>query len=199
MDTFRLLLVFVKNPERGKVKTRLAATLGPDRALGVYKKLLSHTINAASQTNAVREVWYSSFVDENDTIPPDFFDKKLQPQGNLGAKMAYAFREGFENGFSKVVIIGSDCPGISSGLLEEAYRELDKHDLVIGPSKDGGYYLLGMNRYLPELFENIEWSTDRVLPVTLKRAKSLSLTVGLLAELNDIDTEEDLQHSSFNI
>ena len=188
----------MKNPERGKVKTRLAATLGREKALGVYKKLLNHTINAASQTNVVREVWYSSFVDENDTILPELFDKKLQPEGNLGAKMAHAFREGFGNGFSKVVIIGSDCPGISSNLLEQAYRELDEHDLVIGPSEDGGYYLLGMNRYLPALFENIEWSTDRVLPHTLEKAKTLSLSAGLLEELNDIDTEEDLENSSFN-
>jgi rSAM/selenodomain-associated transferase 1 len=187
-----LLLIFIKNPEPGKVKTRLAATIGNNKAYQIYLKLLKHTIRAAQDVDADKQVWYSALIDSDDFISEPEFEKKLQRGKNLGARMLHAFKNGFNEDYDNIVIIGSDCPDVNPVLLEQAFIELRKHDLVIGPSADGGYYLLGMNTLREELFSDIDWSTERVLEQTLEKAKSLSLSVTRLPELNDIDTIEDL-------
>ena len=192
MTEDNLLLIFIKNPEPGKVKTRLAATIGNQKAYKVYLKLLKHTIRATQNVNAGKQVWYSAFIDSDDFISEPEFDKKVQRGKNLGVRMLHAFKNGFNEGYDNIVIIGSDCPDVNPVLLEQAFNGLSEHDLVIGPSADGGYYLLGMNKLQPELFSDIDWSTERVLEQTLEKAKSLSLSVSCLPELNDIDTIEDL-------
>ena len=192
MTENNLLLIFIKNPEPGKVKTRLAATIGNHKAYQVYLKLLKHTILAAQDVDAGKQVWYSAFIDSDDFISEPEFDKKVQRGKNLGARMLHAFKNGFNEDYDNIVIIGSDCPDVDPELLEQAFNELREHDLVIGPSADGGYYLLGMNTLREELFSDIDWSTERVLEQTLDKAKSLSLSVTCLPELNDIDTIEDL-------
>jgi rSAM/selenodomain-associated transferase 1 len=193
-----LLLIFIKNPEPGKVKTRLAATVGPQKAYQIYLKLLSLTIDAASQADADRQVWYSSYIDSEDFISESTFVKKAQSGEDLGARMLYAFESGFNEGYKNIVIIGSDCPGVNPALLEQAFSELREHDLVIGPSADGGYYLLGMKNLYKTLFGEIDWSTERVLEQTLEKANSLSLSVTCLPELNDIDTVEDLEKAGWD-
>jgi len=193
-----LLLIFIKNPEPGKVKTRLAATVGPEKAYQIYLKLLSLTIDTAMEVDADRQVWYSSYIDSEDSISEPDFKKRKQVGKNLGARMLHAFKSGFKEGYDNIVIIGSDCPDVNPVLLEQAFNELSEYDLVIGPSADGGYYLLGMNKLQPELFRDIDWSTERVLKQTLEKAKSISLSVASLPELNDIDTIEDLEKADWD-
>lgn len=186
-----LLLIFVKNPEAGKVKTRLSKTVGRDKALAVYQKLLAYTRNVASPVEADKQVWYSRYIDVNDQWDPKQYSKVIQQGKDLGERMKYAFAEAFRNGYKKVVIIGSDCAELSSGIIEQAFDSLGKQDVVIGPSVDGGYYLLGMKRLHPNLFEDIEWSTPVVLSKTLERVKQERLGLHLLPELNDVDDEAD--------
>jgi uncharacterized protein len=188
-----LLIIFVKNPVLGKVKTRLAKSIGQEKALKVYKYLIDHTCSIASMTNADSEVWYSDFkVDqENRELPK----AKVQIEGDLGEKMSFAFRQGFKNGYKNIVIIGSDCPEITSDHIDDAFQSLQISDIVIGPSDDGGYYLLGMKKWNPKLFQNIEWSTSRVFNQTVMAIEEESLTLSKLVKLNDIDTIEDLNKS----
>lgn len=198
MNQNNLLLIFVKNPEKGAVKTRLAQTLGNEKAYQIYLKLLHHTIEEAKKVDVMKQVWYSAFIDENDTISEQHFQKKVQKGNSLGERMSHAFELGFRNGARKVAIIGSDCPDISPGIIENAFEALISHDLVIGPSEDGGYYLLGMRNFVPELFTGIDWSTENVFQQTLEKAIKLSMSTSFLPVLNDIDTEEDLERSRFD-
>lgn len=190
-------MVFIKNPEAGNVKTRLAASVGNEEALQVYLRLLNYTIEVSKNLNADKQVWYSSFIDKNDNIPGSRFQKKVQSGSDLGERMTFAFEKAFGESYKKVVIIGSDCPGITVQLLEKAYSTLESKDLVVGPSEDGGYYLLGMNAFYPELFSGIKWSTGQVLSQSLSVARKIKLDVHKLPVLNDIDTEEDLRNSQF--
>lgn len=189
------LIIFIKNPVLGKVKTRLAATLGAEMALQIYKALVVFTQNVATQTDAQRYVFYSDFIDENDAWKAPFFIKKQQKNTNdLGERMAAAFELIFEinkKTQNKIIIIGSDCPDITPELLAAAYANLDKNDVVIGPANDGGYYLLGMKTLHHDLFSNMEWSVNTVLNTTIERAQKSGLSVHLLPFLADIDTEAD--------
>ena len=201
MDDSRLLIVFVKNARKGRVKTRLAKTIGSERALLIYRRLLKLTSEMAEKVNAVRQVWYSDAIELNDTFGKNLFGKSLQEGNDLGERMHHAFDSGFRSGFEKVILIGSDCPDISRNLVEKAFRELEASDMVIGPSRDGGYYLIGFssNAYDPGFFEEIEWSTPVVLGQTLKIAENKGLSTARLAILNDIDTEEDLNQSRLRL
>lgn len=195
-----VLILFIKNPALGKVKTRLAKSIGDEKALEVYWELLNEAIKIASHIdlNCKKEIWYSDFINENDQIDTNTFDKKLQRGEHLGERMSDSFRSAFENGFKKAVIIGSDCPDLTTDKIESSFGLLDDHDMVIGPSFDGGYYLLGLRKYHPELFSGIEWSSSKVLNTTIQIAKNLDLKVRKLPELNDIDTIEDLRSSSIS-
>ncbi len=166
-----LLIIFVKNPVLGKVKTRLAKSIGDEKALKIYKYLIDHTCSVAGMTHADIEVWYSDFkVDQKNGVLPEA-KTKVQIEGDLGEKMSFAFRQGFRNGYKRIVIIGSDCPEITSGHIDDAFQCLQISDIVLGPSVDGGYYLLGMKKWNPKLFQNIEWSTSRVYSQTVMAIK----------------------------
>lgn len=191
------LLIFVKNPAIGKVKTRLAATLGDKKALEVYKALMAYTQHVTSEVDVNRQVWYSSHVDDADNWSAEHYEKRLQTGTDLGARMNNAFNEAFVEGYNKIVIIGSDCPDLNSHHIIKAFQLLNEIDCVIGPSEDGGYYLLGLNQKLPKLFKDKEWSTESVLDEALHILNSNGFTYELLEELNDIDTEDDLKKSNF--
>ena len=192
-----LLLIFIKNPKPGKVKTRLAETVGKDKAYQIYLDLLNYTISESMKVDSARQVWYSSYIDRDDKIDEDSFQKSVQSGKDLGEKMMNAFAQGFKDGYGKIVIIGSDCPEIAASIIEDAFKKLDAFDVVLGPSEDGGYYLLGMRQLIPELFSNIDWSTERVLQQTMFAIQQKKLTWHQLPVLNDIDTEEDLIKSRF--
>lgn len=186
-----LLIIFIKNPEKGKVKTRLAETVGAEKALEIYNKLVDYTYSVVEPVDADKEIWFSRFIPDGNGLGGGKFNKKLQEGKNLGERMSKAFREAFEKDYEKVVIVGSDCAELTTDLIKEAYKQLDEHGLVVGPAEDGGYYLLGMNRFQVQLFEGLPWSTDGVLSQTLAIADELSLEVHLLPELNDVDYEAD--------
>lgn len=191
------LIIFIKNPVPGKVKTRLAKSIGNEHAFNVYKNLLHKTIENVSRLDVKKEVWYSDYIDRQDHIDSKLFDKKKQTGRNLGERMFDAFSSVFGNGFEKAVIIGSDCPELNAKHIEKAFMMLDGTDLVIGPSMDGGYYLLGMKEKHGELFSEIEWSSETVYKSTVQKAESLNLSISTLPVLNDIDTLGDLKTSRF--
>lgn len=191
-------MLFVKNPEEGRVKTRLAHTLGDKKALEVYLKLIQITENVARRVEAARQIWYSEKVENNDLFSEEHYEKYTQYGADLGIRMRNAFDEGFKRGYTKVVIIGSDCPDISTEIIELAFDELDGVDVVVGPSEDGGYYLLGMNKFIPELFEGVTWSTPDVLIQTKEKVTNQGNNFKELRVLNDIDTEKDLISSTLN-
>lgn len=191
----RLLMVFIKNPERGQVKTRLAIDLGDDKALEVYHKLLEQTRNVSLSVKCSKQLWYASFVDQNDEWPEVFFTKKQQEGSDLGERMKMAFETAFAEDFGKVVIIGGDCPQLDGSTLEEAFARLDDFPVVVGPANDGGYYLLGMNRFY-NLFDGIEWSTTSVLNDSIKKMRQLGLKYFKLPELIDLDTIDDYKKLS---
>ena len=189
------LIIFVKNPIEGEVKTRLASSLGDEKALEVYQQLLKITAGVAEDVNAEKLVSYSKYVEESDDFDETIFDKSVQKKGNLGEKMKHAFRDGFDEGFNRIVLIGSDCPEITQSLIDEAFIELSEADSVIGPSDDGGYYLIGLSRFMPEIFDDVEWSTSSVFSSTITTLDDLEATYHVLKKLNDIDTESDLNAS----
>ncbi len=193
--TKKRLVIFVKNPVNGEVKTRLAATVGNDKALSVYRKLLEITAKETEGVNADNLVSYSKSVVEGDSFDDQLFKKSIQKKGGLGEKMKHAFESGFKMGFDRMVLIGSDCPSISKSLIEEAFNRLSDTDCVIGPSHDGGYYLIGLSRFIPEIFDDIEWSTSAVFSSTTKKLEEIKASYSQLKMLNDIDDESDLKKS----
>lgn len=190
------LIIFVRYPELGKVKTRIAATAGDQKALAIYKQLLLHTRDMAKSVEADRYVYYSESLEENTFSIWDTGDfiPKTQTGSDLGERMQYAFREVLEKGYEKICIIGSDCIDLKSKNLEEAYTMLDIHACVFGPATDGGYYLLGLKEMHPAFFINKQWSSREVLSTTLKDCMRHNLPFFLLEELTDIDTEEDWEN-----
>jgi uncharacterized protein len=186
------LLIFVKHPEPGKVKTRLAATIGNDSALDVYKGLLKITERICREANVAKEVHYGGEITEGDVFTTDVFEKHLQIEGDLGAKMEHAFSKSFESGYENVAIIGSDCPLLEPRHIEQAFELLQFHDVVFGPARDGGYYLLAMRRPVKELFVGIPWSTSSVLKDSQQKLKSQGISFVCLETLSDVDEEKDL-------
>ena len=188
------LLIFKKNPEYGKVKTRLAATIGDAQALFIYEQLLKYTISVTKNLPLDKIIFYSDSVIEKDDWENTIYEKKIQDGKGLGSKMKNAFKSSFTAGYEKTVIIGTDCFELEENHILKAFEQLEKVDIVIGPAKDGGYYLLGMKKNYDGIFENVDWSTDKVLKQTLGICKQLNLSVFLLPELNDIDNEGDLKN-----
>ena len=187
-----LLLVFTRNPALGKVKTRLAKTIGDKTALEIYTFLLERTRDIAAKVTADKAVYYSVKIRENDIWDATIFQKHLQVGEDLGIRMLHAFKNGFETGYEKVLIIGSDLYDLTSETIENAFIALENNEVVIGPAEDGGYYLLGMNSLEEKIFKNKDWGTETVRKDTLEDLKDKK--VFLLGELNDIDIFEDIEH-----
>ena len=186
----RSLIIFVRRPELGKVKTRLAADVGDQEALRIYIRLLAHTRDVAESVDCSRLLWYADKVESDDMWPNTSFDKYQQPDSDLGGRMKAAFAKALED-HEKVIIIGSDCPKLSVNIIEEAFQTLNENDVVIGPTFDGGYYLLGMKKLHAYLFEKMTWSVDNVFETTVSRIKELGLSHGVLAKLSDVDYKSD--------
>ena len=191
------LIVFVKNPVLGTVKTRLASSIGDVKALEVYKDLVKKCRNECLAVDVKRHLFYSKQISD-DAWSGGAFSKYIQVEGDLGDKITAAFQSiCMQTG--KVIIIGSDCYDLDAATIEEAFEKLDDSDVVIGPANDGGYYLLGTNNFHPEIFHNITWSTELVLGETIRGVKSKNLSVSLLKELIDLDTLEDLEQSGYTL
>lgn len=190
MSRDALLMVFVKNPVLGRVKTRLAKEVGRQKALAIYQQLFSHTQSITKQVQVPKLVYYSDRLPEPNPWESSDYQVTLQPTGDLGQRMAAAFKENLEQ-YNRVVIIGSDNPELTPNNLEVAFEKLKQKDIVIGPAKDGGYYLLGMKAFHASLFQDITWSTDRVFKQTLAQIHKANLSYYTLPEQNDIDTYQD--------
>jgi len=188
------LIIFVRQPEWGKVKTRLAAAVGNDQALAVYRRLLAHTHSVTAALPCDKFVFYSDTIGENDLWHYGY-GKRRQANGNLGERMKAAFAELFQQGYQQVVIIGSDCFALTTAMIETAFQELSGHQVVIGPATDGGYYLLGMQGSVKELFDHIDWSTDKVFSQTQQHVAKHQYTCKLLPVLPDVDTIADVPES----
>lgn len=190
--TSQAIIIFVRRPVLGKVKTRLAKSLGAEKALVIYKKLLAHTANISSKITADKFVYYADEIEVQDGWNNEQYQKKIQVDGELGYKMQSAFEECFNAGYTRVAIIGSDCYDLTTDIIEQAFAQLQHTDLVAGPAMDGGYYLLAMKQHNPDIFNLATWSTDDVLAATLKRCKAAGLSYYLLPTLSDVDEAADV-------
>ena len=186
------LIVFLKAPRLGTVKTRLAAEIGPQSALEAYLALAKRLIGNLSRLANV-ELRFTP-----DDAEPEFqawlrpgWQCRPQGPGTLGEKLAFVLDEAFALGAWRVVIIGSDCPYLDANDIQLAWTALKYHDLVLGPATDGGYWLIGLRRPCSQLFARIPWSTGAVLRTTLRRARMADLKVKLLRRLSDVDTAAD--------
>jgi rSAM/selenodomain-associated transferase 1 len=192
----RSLVVFVKHPAPGTVKTRLAAEIGPEAAARLYRSLAERVLEETTP----REGEYERLV---------FFDPPhalaemrawlpglrlvAQSAGDLGDRMSDAFRRAFGRGAGRVALVGTDAPGVSRETVVEAFEALERADVALGPAEDGGYYLIALREPRPELFAGIPWSTPAVCGETRARAAAARLSVRELGPLRDVDTLEDLR------
>lgn len=194
----RRIIVFARFPVSGRVKTRLIPALGPEGAVRVHRRLMLHAVRnarvACQACNAQLELHFDG-ADEN-AIQHWLGDSvRIRPQstGDLGERMARAFEEGFQNRCGAVVLIGSDCPGLTPEILAEAFERLKHGPVVLGPATDGGYYLVGLTSPMPELFRGITWGTDQVLAQSLETLSRIAVKPAILPELADIDRPEDMK------
>lgn len=190
-NTSNCLIIFTRNPELGKGKRRLAATVGDQAALDIYTFLLHHTQHITHDLEVTKQVWYSEKVHLNDTWDNIMYDKYVQEGDDLGIRMEHAFHLAFQN-HDRVIIIGSDMYDMSQADLENAFHQLESHDVVIGPAEDGGYYLLGFTKKLVKgIFKNKKWGTETVLEKTLNDLKNVNYA--RLETRNDVDYYEDIE------
>ncbi len=188
-----LLLLMTKNPEWGRVKTRLAAQIGTTNALWVYEQLLAKTVSVLGKVPHDVAVFYDPEVPKQTLAFPTAKYHLPQQGKDLGCRMQRAFQWGFDRGYEAICVLGTDLWELTPALISSAFVALEKKEVVIGPAADGGYYLLGLKQPKPELFENIPWSTEKVLKETQALLQPKKVT--LLPKKNDIDTLEDLKEN----
>ena len=193
------LVIFVRNPVLGQVKTRLAKDIGNERALAIYLQLLEHTLKITRSLSFRKFIYYADEVSDYDLWSVPGYTKRMQSGTNLGERMLNSFKELFEQGFTRIVIIGSDCLQLQTENLQEAVTLLESNTAVIGPASDGGYYLLGLTKLYPELFVNKPWSTNQVLTKTIDDFNNQGISYALLEELSDIDDITDLEENGISI
>lgn len=200
VNTNSRLLIFSRYPVAGEAKTRLIPALGSDGAAQLHRNMTEYVVNMARTTYELKPenhcgvtISYTGagLKDFRAWLGPDL-QYKAQSSGDLGQRMKNAFKNAFAHGSKNVIGIGTDVPSLSSAILQQAQENLDNHDLVLGPAADGGYYLIGMNSYYPELFADIDWGTEHVYEQTQKICTRLNLQIAELPVLNDIDRPEDL-------
>ena len=191
------LIIFTRYPEPGKTKTRLIPALGTEGAANLQRQMTEHTLSQVKQLQKTSAISCEvRFAGGHLQLMQEWlgYDIAYQPQGegDLGSRMAQSFYNAFQSGAEKVLTIGTDCPDVNAQILAEAFKQLQQCDLVLGPAVDGGYYLIGLQRSVPELFINIDWGTSQVLQQTIDTAQTLNLLVNYLPLLADIDRPEDL-------
>jgi len=188
------ILVFVRAPEAGRVKTRLAAGIGAEPALRVYRRLAERAVAQARALDAELRIHFTP-ADAEDEVRRWLGGGAVylpQRDDDLGGRMAAAFESAFAAGHARVVIIGSDLPGLTAELLRDAFRLLDHHPVVLGPASDGGYYLLGLRGMVPSIFRDIPWSTADVFDATIDRLATRGIHPARLSVLADVDVAADL-------
>jgi rSAM/selenodomain-associated transferase 1 len=193
----RALIVFAKPPRVGEVKTRLGETIGMEKAAAIYRQFAEHAFGLArgsAEEGTLVHLFYTPGAGEEEMsrwLGASGCLYREQVGETLGERMRSAFLDVFKGGAHRAIIIGTDVPELEMPMLRGAFAMLEEYQVVVGPSSDGGYYLLGMQAPLKELFEGIDWSTSAVMESTEARLKALELRYTLLPELADIDTEPD--------
>ncbi len=191
------LIIFTRYPEPGKTKTRLIPALGAEGAAKLQRQMTEHTLKQAQKLLEFRSLSVElHFSGGNEELMQSWLGSGWvyfpQATGDLGERIQTAFQKGFAEGMTRVVIIGIDCPDLTGDRLWEAFETLQNKDLVLGEADDGGYYLVGLNREIPQLFQGINWGSSQVLQQTLTIAKSLGCAIATLPVLSDVDYPEDL-------
>jgi rSAM/selenodomain-associated transferase 1 len=186
------VIIFLKTPRPGLVKTRLARSLGDQAACAAYRQLVDTLLENLKAVEGV-QLRYAPDDAQAEIAPwlRPGWTSAPQGDGDLGNRLVAAFAHAFARGAERVLILGSDCPSVTPGDLAAGFEMLHRLDVVLGPAEDGGYWLIGLRELRPELFVDMPWSTSRVLPLTLERARNRALSVGQLRELADVDTERD--------
>ncbi|RYM32123.1 glycosyltransferase [Brumimicrobium glaciale] len=197
MNSKNALIIMTKNPELGKCKTRLAKTLGDKKALEIYIKLIDYTAKIAKEVEADKFIYSTDVLTDSKRweCPNTFFS--IQSKGDLGERMNNAVQNVLNQGYEKIIILGSDCAEINSSDINSAFDQLNNHDYILGPALDGGYYLIGMKEVSPTLFHDMIWSTEHVLSDSISRIKAKNSSYFLLEEKSDIDFEEDLKREGY--
>ncbi len=196
------LIVFTRYPESGKTKTRLIPALGRKGAARLQRQMTEHIVATATKLSnrpglAIEVYHEGGSTDLMKAWLGSQFAYRPQGTGDIGQRMLRAFENAFQDEMAAAVIIGSDIPEISANIIQQAFEELQKNDLVLGPARDGGYYLIGMKNTIPAetyncLFDDIKWGTGSVLSQTLHTARESGLHFILLEPLNDVDSPADL-------
>ena len=196
----KAIIIFQKNEILGKVKTRLANDVGQAKAMEIYQFLVSYTHKILKDLPIEKFIFYSDFIEENDILNSNY-TKLLQQGEDLGERMFHAFQTLFKKGFQSVLIIGTDCFEMKKEHIEKAFESLETFDFVIGPAKDGGYYLLGSTFLEATIFMGKTWSSDTVYKETLQNFDEIGLDYTILETLSDIDTIDDLKglKQTFNV
>jgi rSAM/selenodomain-associated transferase 1 len=199
MNNVNALIIIAKCPERDSVKTRLRGLISDDERLRLYESLLEQTVMKLKSIPSVdtsiafapsgSEEYFSRFG--VNLIP--------LPQGDLGMRMYHAFQEVFQKGYGRAALVGADIPDLSGAIITEAFQLLSHNDIVFGPARDGGYYLIGMKRPVREVFEDVPWSSDQTLQKSLTKARINGHSIAFTDTLSDIDTIEDLTMAGFII
>jgi rSAM/selenodomain-associated transferase 1 len=197
MKNKNALIIIAKHPEKENVKTRLSGSMTREKRLELYMSMLGNTINRLRTVKGTDTIiafapgetksYFSSFYLQ--TIP--------LPTGDLGERMHHAFEQVFRNGYEKAALVGVDIPDLSESIVLKAYEFLTDNDIVFGPAKDGGYYLIGMKRPYIELFKGVPWSTAETLKKSIEKVKKKGLSFALTEELYDVDTEKDAKRAGF--
>ncbi len=187
-----MLAIFFRYPILGAVKKRLEVSVGQQEALRIYKQLLFHTLNVAKSTEFPVIYVVDQFSNSDSELVVDPTNSILQEGDDLGQRMSLAFSQ-LENKSNKVVLIGADIPHISKHIINDAFTLLDHVDYVIGPSFDGGFYLIGTKCWNSLIFNAVPWSSDQTMTILLKNLEALSLSYTTLKSLMDIDIYEDLE------
>ena len=193
-----LVLLFLKAPVRGTVKTRLASAIGAEAALELFRCFILDTAESVTRAGLPLRICFTPASEINkvaDLLPPQSYNLMPQEGKDLGERMENAFRRAFAEGCCRAVLLGSDIPDLPADIIGEALAALLSVDLVLGPARDGGYYLIGMTgpRVCQDLFRGIPWSSPSVFRLTLQKAQAAGLKVHLLPDWNDVDSVEDLR------
>jgi rSAM/selenodomain-associated transferase 1 len=197
MKSTNSLIIIAKHPEKATVKTRLSAVMSDEERLQLYTFLLKSSLQ---RLGAIRDV--DTFIAFAPRAREDYFATfglKLLPlpEGDLGERMYHAFQEVFHRGYTKAALVGVDIPELSGDIVLKAFDILSEYDVVFGPARDGGYYLIGMKKPIAELFEGIPWSSEKTLEKSIEKVQQMNYTFGLTEMLSDIDTMEDVRNAGF--
>lgn len=184
------LIIFQKNSILGKVKTRISIDVGDEAAMDIYQQLVRHTHEVCGSVPVQKFLFYSDFIPDDISGFSQDYQFEVQSGNDLGSRMENAFQKLFAKGYEKIIILGTDCGELQSRIVVQAFEYLDTHEVIIGPARDGGYYLLGMKKMIADLFREIPWSSEKVLFMTMEKLERQN-SYELLEILSDVDRIED--------